>query len=149
MREPAVVDSTCLIGLEKVGRLELLPKLFDPISAPPEVEGEWGRSAPWLRIEATSNPGVATALRLLVDDGEAAAIALASDLERRIVLDDRRARELAQRMGLKVIGTIGILLRAKRVGLLSWITPVLNELMENGFRVSEELRREALRLAGE
>ena len=86
---------------------------------------------------------------MLVDNGEAEAIALASERQQRIVLDDRRARELAHRMGLKVIGTVGILVRAKRAGLLTWINPVLNELIEKGFRLSDDLRREALRLAGE
>jgi predicted nucleic acid-binding protein len=120
LREPAVLDSTCLISLDRVGRLDLLPKLFDPIAAPPEVGREWGLSAPWLQIEPSSNPALVTALRLL-----------------------------AHRMGLKVIGTVGILVRAKRVGLLTWISPVLNELIEKGFRLSEDLKREALRLAGE
>lgn len=149
MREPAVLDSTCLISLERVGRLELLPKLFDPIVAPPEVGRESGFSAPWLRIEPPNNPDVVTALKMLVDNGEAEAIALATERQHRIVLDDRRARDLAHRMGLKVIGTVGILVRAKRVGLLTWISPVLNELMEKGFRLSEDLKWEALRLAGE
>jgi predicted nucleic acid-binding protein len=85
----------------------------------------------------------------MVDDGEAEAIALAAEKRWRIVLDDRRARDLAQRMNLKVIGTIGILVRAKRAGLLPWITPVVNDLVEKGFHLSEELKREALRLAGE
>jgi len=84
-----------------------------------------------------------------IDDGEAEAIALATERQHRIVLDDRRARDLARRMGLKIIGTVGILIRAKRVGLLTWINPVLNELIEKGFRLSEGLKREALRLAGE
>jgi predicted nucleic acid-binding protein len=149
LREPAVTDSTCLIGLDRIGRLDLLPKLFDPIAAPPEVEREWGLSAPWLRIEPPSNPSAVTALKMLVDDGEAEAIALATERQHRIILDDRRARDLAHRMGLKVIGTVGILIRAKRVGLLPWIKPVLNELTEKGFRLSEDLKREALSLAGE
>lgn len=86
---------------------------------------------------------------MLVDDGEAEAIALAAERQYRIILDDRRARDLAHRMGLKVIGTVGILIRAKRVGLLTWISPVLNELVEKGFRLSEDLKREALHMAGE
>lgn len=51
--------------------------------------------------------------------------------------------------GLKVIGTVGILIRAKRAGLLPWVSPLLNELVEKGFRLSEDLKREALLLAGE
>lgn len=144
-----MIDSTCLISLDQVGRLELLPNLFDPIVAPPEVLRESGLSLPWLRIEAPSNPALLTALKVQVDDGEAEAIALATERQQRIILDDRRARDLAHRMGLKVIGTVGILVRAKHVGLLTWVHPILNELTEKGFRLSEDLKREVLHLAGE
>jgi uncharacterized protein len=149
LREPAVVDSTCLIGLDQIGHLDLLPKLFDPIHAPPEVERESGFTPEWLRIEIPSNPDLVAALKVMVDDGEAEAIALALERKWRIVLDDRRARDLAQQLGLKVIGTVGILIRAKRAGILPWISPLLKELTDRGFRLSEDLKREALLLAGE
>lgn len=149
MKEPVVVDSTCLIGLEQIGRLDLLPNLFEPICAPPEVQRESGFSSEWLRIETPANPDFISALKVMVDDGEAEAIALAVERNWKIVLDDRRARDLAQRLGLKIIGTVGILVRAKRSGLLPWINPLLNELTNKGFHLSEDLKREALRMAGE
>lgn len=149
MKEPVVVDSTCLIGLEQIGRLDLLPNLFEPICAPPEVQHESGFSYEWLRIETPVNLDLISALKVMVDDGEAEAIALAVERNWKIVLDDRRARDLAQRLGLKIIGTVGILVRAKRSGLLPWINPLLNELTEKGFHLSEDLKREALRMAGE
>jgi predicted nucleic acid-binding protein len=149
LKEPVVVDSTCLIGLEQIGRLDLLPNLFEPICAPPEVQRESGFSYEWLRIEPPVNPNLISALKVMVDDGEAEAIALAVERNWKIVLDDRRARDLAQRLGLKIIGTVGILVRAKRAGLLPWINPLLNELTEKGFHLSEDLKREALRMAGE
>lgn len=149
MREPVVVDSTCLIGLDQIGRLGLLPKLFEPVLAPPEVEREFGSSRDWLRVEPPSSDALVAALKATVDDGEAEAIALATEKGLTIVLDDRRARDLAKRMGLKILGTVAVLIRAKRAGLIPWINPVLTELSEKGFRLSEELKREALRIAGE
>ena len=149
MTEPVVVDSTCLIGLEHISRLDLLPALFGPVCAPPEVGRESGLSAAWLKIENPSNPALVAALRMTVDDGEAEAIALAAERKWRIVLDDRRARSVAERMELKIIGTVGILVLAKRAGLLPWIKPLLNELAEKGFHLSEALKRESLRLVGE
>jgi predicted nucleic acid-binding protein len=119
------------------------------VYAPPEVERESGLSPAWLKIEKPSNPALVAALKVTVDDGEAEAIALAAERRWRIVLDDRRARDVAQRMELKVIGTVGLLIRAKRAGLLPWIKPLLNELTEKGFHLSETLKREALRLVGE
>lgn len=149
MREPVVVDSTCLIGLDQINHLDLLPKLFEPVHAPPEVEREAGIVPEWLKIDPPSNTDLVSALKAMVDDGEAEAIALAAERKWRIVLDDLRARYLAQKMGLKVIGTVGILIRAKRAGLLPWVSPLLNELTAKGFHLSEDLKREALLLAGE
>lgn len=149
MSESTVVDSTCLIGLENIGHLDLLPRLFESVHAPPEVEREFGSSPEWLKIDRPSSLDLVRALKVTVDDGEAEAIALAVERQWRIVVDDLKARDLAQRMGLRIIGTVGLLVRAKRASLIPWINPLLNALSENGFRLSEDLKREALRLAGE
>lgn len=77
MKEPIVADSTCLIGLDRIGRLELLSAVFDPILISPEVEREFGRTLPWLRVEAPANHALVASLKMLVDDGEAEAISLA------------------------------------------------------------------------
>ena len=148
-REPAVTDSTCLIGLERIGRLDLLPSLFDPIAAPPKVIEEFGSSPSWLQVLSPTNRQAVFALQLTVDLGEAEAIALALERNWRIILDDRKARLVARRLGLKVIGTVGVLLRAKRKGIVSRIAPLLQDLEAAGFYLSEALKREALRLAGE
>jgi uncharacterized protein len=149
LKESVVLDSTCLIGLDQINRLEILPALFEPILAPPEVEREFGSSPPWLKIEAPAQSELVKALTVLVHGGEAEAIALAAERQLRIVLDDRKARDVAFRMSLKVLGTVGVLIRAKRAGLFPWLKPLLSELIDKGFRLSEDLRREALHLAGE
>lgn len=48
MKEPVVVDSTCLIGLERIRQIDILPTLFEPVVIPPEVNREFGVSLPWL-----------------------------------------------------------------------------------------------------
>ena len=146
---PVVVDSSCLISLERIGRLELLPALFDPVVATPEVSREFGASPAWLRVATSANVALVAALCLLVDSGEAEAIALAQEQGWRIILDDRRARSVAARLGLPVIGTIGVLLRAKQAGLVGSLRPLLDDLEVSGFHISELLKTEALRLAGE
>ena len=55
MKEPVVTDSTCLVGLERIGRLDLLPVLFEPILSPPEVHREFGTSLSWLSVEAPTD----------------------------------------------------------------------------------------------
>ncbi|HRQ91016.1 MAG TPA: DUF3368 domain-containing protein [Bacteroidia bacterium] len=67
----------------------------------------------------------------------------------RILLDDRKAREAAQRLGIPVTGTVGLFLNAKEVGVVTSIRPFLDALDANQFRIGDALRAEALRLAGE
>ncbi len=61
----------------------------------------------------------------------------------------KKARRVARQMGLKVIGTVGVILRAKQKGVIAAIRPVLIALGERGFRMAPALYGEALRLAGE
>lgn len=149
MREPAIADSTCLIGLERIGQLALLPALFEPLVVPPTVQEEFGVVVNWLMVQAPTNAALVNALRSAVDDGEAEALALAVEKGWRLVLDDRKARAWAKRLGVRVIGTASILVRAKRQGLIPVVKPLLDALKATGFRMSEALEKETLRLAGE
>lgn len=149
MNEAVVTDSTCLIGLERIARLELLPQLFDRIVAPPEVSREFGRTFPWLNVERPGDQTLVSALKLLVDDGEAEAIALAREHSRRLILDDREARKVAQKIGVRVIGTIGILVIARQRKIIPSLAPILGELERNQFFFGQSLKAEALRLCGE
>jgi predicted nucleic acid-binding protein len=149
VKEPVVVDSTCLIGLERIGKLDILPELFKPILIPDEVSDEFGALFSWLKVETPGNIGLINALKLSVDYGEAEAIALALERKSKIILDDKQARLIAKRLGLEIIGTIGMFIKAKQNGLIDLLKPVLVDLEKNGFRMSESLRIEALTIAGE
>jgi uncharacterized protein len=149
LKEPIICDSACLIALERIGRLDLLPALFDPVRVPPAVQEEFGRSLDWLSIQAPSDQALVAALGMLVDSGEAEALALPCELQWTIVLDDRQARSVGKRLGLKMIGTVAVVVRAKKLGLISAAAPLLKNLADNGFRVSEALLKEALDMAGE
>jgi predicted nucleic acid-binding protein len=145
----AVVDSTCLIGLERIGRLDLLSALLEPVFAPPAVVAEFGSQLQWMSVETPKSAGTVAALKLVVDAGEAEAITLAYERGCRIILDDRKARLAAGQLGVPITGTVGLLLKAKQAGLISAILPLLDALDSNQFRVSRALRAEALRLADE
>ena len=149
MKEQAITDSTCLIGLERIGQLSILPELFSPLSAPPEVQREFGAALPWLSVKAPADATLVAALQMVVDDGEAEVIALAKEIGCRAILDDRRARAAASRLNVPCIGTVGVLLRAKRNGVISAIKPLLDDLHSNRFFISEALRSQALLLAAE
>jgi predicted nucleic acid-binding protein len=149
VKEPVVSDSTCLIGLERVGELDILPALFASIMIPPEVEREFESKFLWLQTENITNSSLVMALQLAVDAGEAEAIALASEKGCLLISDDKQARATAKTLGVKVIGTIGVLVRAKQNGVVSAIKPILDELDLNSFFISRALREEALKLVGE
>ena len=149
MKETVVSDSTCLIGLERIGELNILPALFDPIMIPPEVEREFGSKFSWLQLENLAGSLLVAALRLTVDAGESEAIALASEKNCLLISDDKQARAAAKRLGVAVIGTVGVLVRAKQNGVVSTIKPILDDLELNNFFISRALREEALKLVGE
>ena len=149
MSERVVADSTCLIALERIGQIEILPALFESVLIPPAVAQEFGISLPWLKVERLSDRALAVALKMMIDDGEAEAITLSQEQKCRIILDDRQARNVGSHMGLRFIGTVGILLLAKQRGILPTIKPVLQNLDDTGFYVSAALKEEALRLSEE
>jgi predicted nucleic acid-binding protein len=150
LTERAVTNSTCLIGLERIERLDILPQVFNSVFAPPAVAKEVRTSLDWLKVQAVANPSVVIALRTQMDEGEAEAIALALELENvLLILDDKKARRVAQQMSLKVIGTVGMLLRAKRQEVIAEVKPLLLKLTEVDFRISQGILQEALRLSGE
>lgn len=149
MSSAIVADSTCLIGLERVGRLEILHSLFSPLLIPPEVCDEFGSDLSWLEIVEYSNKALFQMLRLRLDKGEAAALTLAQEKGVPAILDDRQARKVARQIGVSVTGTLGVLIRAKRAGIISQIRPVLDDLDEAEFYVDIHLRTETLRLANE
>ena len=150
MDERAVTDSTCLIALERIGQLGLLRQVFVVVFVPPAVKAEFGVSKDWLVVKPIRNTAVITALETQIDQGEAQVIALAMELGKVfVVLDDKKARRIAKQMKLQVIETLGVLLRAKQVGAIAELKPLLDALREVGFYMTEGLYRETLRIAGE
>jgi predicted nucleic acid-binding protein len=82
-------------------------------------------------------------------EGEAAAIALAAERGHGVLIDEKLGRAVAEGLKLKVIGTVGVLLLARRRNLIPAVKPLLEDLKTSGHRLSEELIQEALRRAGE
>ena len=145
----AVLDSTCLIALERVGRMTLLPGIFGKVLAPPAVGHELGALPSWLQIQPVENWAMVTALQLTLGRGESEALALASERGLLLVTDDLKARRAAAKLGVRCTGTIGILLRAKLRGVLPVVMPVITQMEEAGFFLTESLKQEARRLSHE
>ncbi len=156
---PVISNTSPLIKLAAVGHLELLGDLFGTIWIPALVAEEFLagatpadpdiRSLPWLRIQAvTADPTISTQAQL--GAGEAAARSMALQHQARlIILDDLAARRFAQQRGLPVIGTLGVLLEARRSNLIPAVRPIVDAMIAQGRRISPTLRAEILRAAGE
>lgn len=151
---PVVSNSSPLIALAAMKRLDLLPALFQSVLIPPAVAHEIRRSVPlplaWLEIRTLGASLPETVLRCSLANGEREAIGLALEVRPdAIILDDLPARRVAHAAGLNVVGTLGVLLGAKRAGLLPAIRPELDRLVEASFFLSPQLYSELLQAAGE
>ena len=159
-----VADASVLISLSSIQRLELLHERFpDGVFIPSDVwkevvEQGGGRpgarevaESEWISIQDYTEEGIANLLQVELDDGEVAAIALAYEIHADVILiDERDARQVAQQLGLRVLGTVGILTWAKQNNKLSSLQATLDELRDKGnFRISQKLYERALSVVGE
>jgi hypothetical protein len=161
-KRPIVCDTTVLLYLGRIGQIDLIHALFSAVYVPDAVllELDTGRILRRDTIEPreiawmTTVPVSQTAIDALPENrlgvGEQAVIAYAQARPDHVAgLDDLQARQLAESMGLKVVGTLGVLLRAKRVGLIRSVHPLLDDIIEQGFRLAPDLYQDVLRLADE
>jgi len=158
-----VSDTSPILNLARISRLELLPSLYQQVLIPDAVYEELTdsrRNVPpaitldctsWLVVVTVADQDRVRALRGNLDAGEAEAIALAIELRAELLLmDERRGRQRATAAGLKVVGLIGIVARAKRAGLIDHAKPVLDELIRTArFWIGSELYAEVLGELGE
>lgn len=154
MTDPVVVsDSSVLIALHQIDQLDLLRLLFSEIVIPPAVAQETAASVvkpAWVIERALTQRIGPEILAASLGRGETEAISLALEVTVRwVILDDRPARRLAQSLGLPVIGTLGILLAARRQGLLTAIRPCLDALVDHHFHIAPGLYDLILADAGE
>jgi hypothetical protein len=117
---PVVADASPLIALQQIGHLELLEALFGVIAIPAGVAEEIAPSVPlrpWIAVLGLAQPMVPMVLRANLGRGESEAVSLAIETRApRLLVDERAARRIAEALGLPVIGTLGVLLGAKRRG---------------------------------
>lgn len=151
---PAVSNASPLIALVAIQRLDFLPALFETVLIPPAAAHEIRRSIPvpppWLEVQPLRAAPPEIVLRRTLGDGEREAIALALEVHGDpIILDDLPARRVAHAAGLNVVGTVGVLLGAKHVGLISRIRPELDSLLQTSFFLSPQLYEELLVAARE
>jgi uncharacterized protein len=163
-----ISDASPLICLSALRQLNLLRLLYGSVLVPDAVWQEVTRApsftspttpaavaeakaAGWLEIAAATNRPLVTQLETTLDRGEAEAIALALENKRSLLLiDERDGRQVARTLGVRMTGTLGVLLRAKSTGHIAAIEPLIKELIQHhNFRLHPSLVERILAEAGE
>lgn len=155
-----VSNSGPLISLARIDRLALLPELFGRVVVPPAVLQELThsadrpgasvlRKAEWLLVRQIADSSEVSRLSFWLDAGESEVLVLARELGAIAAIDERRGRTIAAALGIPQTGTVGILLAAKEAGAVPAVTPLLDQLIGNGIRLSARLYHEARQMAGE
>jgi len=147
MHKIVISDTSCLILFHKIGELELLKKVYNSVSTTPEIAQEFAELLPdWIKIEKVKDFKYQEFLETQVDRGEASAIALAKEQDfPLLLLDDLKARKLASKLNLKYTGTLGVIHKAKQIGAIEKVSPIIKKLQATNFRISENIIAELLR----
>ncbi len=158
-----VSNTSPLTNLAAIGQFDLLRRLYNQVNIAPGVWEELNTGgtrwpgcveisrASWVRKHPVQNQDLVAALRRDLDRGEAETIALALQLGADLILlDEKEGRHAAQRLGLQVVGVVGILLEAKTKGAVDAVRTHLDALrQEAGFYVDTSLYQHALVVANE
>ena len=155
-----ISDSSALISLLSVEKLDILGKLFETVMIPEAVYNEVFnkkvsnldlKKTKFLQIEKVTDRKMVKLLKMQLGYGESEVIALA--LEKgidRVIIDDKQARKVADKLGLKVIGTLGILILAKEKQVIKEVRPLVLSMMEKiNFRIDRALLNKILGILNE
>ncbi|MCX7839508.1 MAG: DUF3368 domain-containing protein [Anaerolineae bacterium] len=158
-----VSNTTPLVGLASIQRFDLLKQLFGEVYIPQAVYAEAvvkgreeggakreGSTATWIRVVQVKDRLAVEVLLDEMDVGEAEAIVLAREIGADwVLMDEKKGRRKLLQMGINKIGTLGILLKAKQLGLLPAIRPEIEKLRQHGFSVSQDVIDAILQQANE
>ncbi len=151
MPKAIISDTSCFIILTNIGELELLHKVYGEIVTTPEIVAEFGEPLPeWVEIAEVKDKYRQRLLELQIDKGESSAIALALETpDSVVILDDYKARKIAERLGVTFTGTIGVIIKAKLNGTIPSVKPIIEKIKQTDFRLSAEVEIQALKEADE
>ena len=156
-----IVNATPLIILCHIGQLDLLKKLYAKIIIPQAVYQEVcakhdsacqqvNDNLDWIQVCVVSHPAERKMYQAKLHAGEVEVMILAREMDADLlVIDDKAAKKTAKYLGFTVTGTLGVLLRAKRMGVVQEVRPLLQEIRKNGFYVSATVANMVLTASGE
>jgi predicted nucleic acid-binding protein len=154
-----IVNSTPIIGLANIGKLDLLRLVYQKITIPqavfdelisPSVRQQVLKNRDWIQVEHIQDASQKQMYRAKLHAGEVEVMILAQEKKADLVLlDDNAAKKTAKYLGLPVTGTLGLLLRAKREGYIDAVIPVMDALEKDGFFIRDSVRQMVTEQAGE
>ena len=157
-----VSDSTILIGLVKIGKLDLLKEIFSKVFIPEEVfkevvergKGKPGseiiKEAAWIEAKPVKDKIQVAFLLGSLEKGEAEVLVLARELKADLILlDEEKARKSAVIAGFEIMGLLGLFILARNLDLIHEVRPLVDELMIKKFRISDKIIVKTLKKAGE
>jgi predicted nucleic acid-binding protein len=157
-----VVNTTPLIALSHVGRLEILKEMYGEIIIPKAVYRELSvktksvckiavdNSLDWILVKEIQNQMAKSMYKTQLHDGEVEVMILAKEINADVVIiDDANAKKHAKYLELPVTGTLGVLIKAKQRGYVDELNPILHQMVENGIYISQSLIEVCLEQVGE
>lgn len=157
-----VSDTSVISNLLTIGQLELLRLLFKEVYVTPAVNQELSKlslseeqkanlaSRNWISIHQPSGKKKIEELNRTLDLGESEAIALAIEFNALLLIDERKGWKVARAEGLATTGLIGVLLLAKKHGIIPEVKSVIDELrIKTSFYLKPELVARVIRECGE
>lgn len=150
-----VSDTSAITSLIHIGRERLLQQLHGDVLIPEAVHRELlrthSRIPEFLKVRQVGDRRFVARLEVELDSGEAEAIVLAKETKSDLLLiDEKLGRQISLREGVPIAGLVGLIVEAKQRGLMDSVRELVDRLeSEAGFRVSDAVRKEAFRLAGE
>jgi predicted nucleic acid-binding protein len=151
MHNLVIADTSSLILFSKINQIDILKKVYSEIIITPEILKEFEIPPPdWMKIAIVKDKKYQALLETYLDLGESSAIALAMEMkDSLLILDDLKARKFAKKLGMKFTGSLGVINKAKEIGVVKTIKPIIDELRKTNFRVSDKIIEFILERNGE
>lgn len=136
-----ISNTSCLIALSNIGKLDLLHDVYGSILITNEVALEFGEPLPeWINVTAVKDKIKTRLIANTLDIGESSTIALALEHEDvLVILDDGKARRFAKGLGLVFTGTLGVVVKAKNLGFNIDLKIVIEDFRYAGFRIPNNI----------
>lgn len=143
MHKVIVADTSCLIILHNIGLFNILHDLFGEIIITPQVREEFNENLPdWIKVIEAKDKSLMLSLSISLDKGEASSITLCMEQkdDTLLIIDERKGRKVAMDLGIKIMGTLGIILKAKEKGKINSLIEIIAKLEKSDFRLSRQLK---------